>query len=506
VKAAISTAAQNVFEAQGMSTVEARAAAGRFIFGSADVAAGQVGSLSSSLWGEASSSFTRSLSGDIAIIGTVQQANPFKIFAQVEIPALLENPNVTSAGGVAMSDLKATGVKAFDAMLGEFTNVAKTGLYASADGAVAALSKQALESLGFSGAAAATGEELAAQGLSKVVLSTGLVDAAGLLGLAGAGALKLLGGLPGQAILTLLLDSTEANAGEDKILQHMQDNSDVPKGPSTGSVTQNNDGTTTIKLPFDSVGPNGNNLTLIIAGTTNPLASSDVKLEIDGVLQLQAQVLADGNSLLKFYNTAAAANNTKPYREADVATDPNGKVTNVTIFDATQTAASVAQIFGSALGRALVKDNNQLGQAAVGILAGTVAGALGTRLAQAFAAPGGFAANGSLLFDANIGDILSADKLVPAGAGSIASLLTAELGTQLGLTGFGGQMFNAAVGGYSGSILATVTKPGGVKPATTSPARSVLISRMNSRRRRPTPARSAGNCSARSAARWASAP
>ncbi|MEA2892248.1 MAG: hypothetical protein QOI05_3041, partial [Bradyrhizobium sp.] len=182
--------------------------------------------------------------------------------------------------------------------------------------------------------------------------------------------------------------------------------------------------------------------------------------ELNGVLKLQQQVHADSEALLKLYNTATA-NNTKPYREADIATDRNGKVTNVTVFDATQTAAAVAQIFGSALGRALVPGNNQLGQAAVGVLAGTVAGAFGARLAQAFSAPGGFTANGSLLFDASINDILSGENLVPAGAGSIASLLTAELGTQLHLTGFGAQLFNAAVGGYSGSILATITKPGG---------------------------------------------
>jgi hypothetical protein len=181
----------------------------------------------------------------------------------------------------------------------------------------------------------------------------------------------------------------------------------------------------------------------------------------DGVLRTQQEVLADGNSLLKFYNNNATANNTRPYREADITTDQNGKVSNVTVFDATQTAASVAQIFGSALGRALVKNNDQLGQAAVGALAGTVAGAIGARLAQAFSASGGFAENGSLVFDAVIGDVLSGENLVPAGAGAIASLLTAELGTQLHLTGFGAQMFNAAVGGYSGSILATITKPSG---------------------------------------------
>jgi 20S proteasome alpha/beta subunit len=184
--------------------------------------------------------------------------------------------------------------------------------------------------------------------------------------------------------------------------------------------------------------------------------------EINGVLQLQQQVHAASDSLLKFYNNNATANNTKPYREADIAVDNNGKVTNVTVFDTTQTAAAVAQIFGSALGRALVPGNNQLGQAAVGVLAGTVAGAIGARLAQAFSAEGGFAANGSLVFDASINDILSGENLVPSGAGAVASLLTAELGTPLNLTGFGAQMFNAAVGGYTGSILSTITKPGGV--------------------------------------------
>ncbi len=184
--------------------------------------------------------------------------------------------------------------------------------------------------------------------------------------------------------------------------------------------------------------------------------------ELNGFLKFQQEVHAAGDSYFKYFNNTAAANNTKPYREADIATDSNGKVTNVTVFDATQTAASVAQIFGSALGRALVPGNNQLGQAAVGVLAGTVAGAFGARLAQAFSAPGGFAENGSLVFDASINDILSGENLVPAGAGAIASLLTAELGTQLHLTGFGEKMFDAALGGFTGSVLATITKPGGV--------------------------------------------
>ena len=40
-----------------------------------------------------------------------------------------------------------------------------------------------------------------------------------------------------------------------------------------------------------------------------------------------------------------------------------------------------------------------------------------------------------------------------AALGSLASLLTAELGTALHLNGYGAQLFDAAVGSYAGSVL-----------------------------------------------------
>ena len=53
------------------------------------------------------------------------------------------------------------------------------------------------------------------------------------------------------------------------------------------------------------------------------------------------------------------------------------------------------------------------------------------------------------------GDFASVSGLdvANAGLGAIASFLTAELGTELHLTGFGAQLFNAGTGGYLGSVL-----------------------------------------------------
>ena len=63
-------------------------AAINFLYGSVNAPPGSPQSLASCLWGQASAEFASSLSGDIAVIGTAAQANPYRVFAQVEIPAL----------------------------------------------------------------------------------------------------------------------------------------------------------------------------------------------------------------------------------------------------------------------------------------------------------------------------------------------------------------------------------------------------------------------------------
>jgi hypothetical protein len=153
------------------------------------------------------------------------------------------------------------------------------------------------------------------------------------------------------------------------------------------------------------------------------------------------------SQLVKQYDTR----NTHPYKELDVSTGSTGKVTAAQAqLDQNIVAAggSVGQIFGSALGRALAP-NNQFAQLAIG----TVAGLIGQKLVQSFAT--------SLTVDASrfvAGDFANVTGLdvTNAGLGAIASFLTAELGHELGLTGFGAELFNAGVGGVTGSVLTQV--------------------------------------------------
>jgi hypothetical protein len=101
-------------------------------------------------------------------------------------------------------------------------------------------------------------------------------------------------------------------------------------------------------------------------------------------------------------------------------------------------------VLGSALGRALAPNNQFL---ALG--AGTVVGAIGQKLAQTFAA--------SLLTDASKVSFTGAFadlgiNIVGAGAGSVASFLTAEIGHALGLSGFQQQLFNATIGTLASGV------------------------------------------------------
>jgi hypothetical protein len=152
--------------------------------------------------------------------------------------------------------------------------------------------------------------------------------------------------------------------------------------------------------------------------------------------------------LLKYYDTQ----NYHPYTELDIDEDATGKPTAVQIkVDGQPTTAdfsAVGQVLGSALGRALAP-NNQFVQLA----AGTVVGAIGQKLAQAFAAS--LTTDGATFDPATVFANFNV-SLAGAGASSVASFLVAELGTALHLDGFGGQLFNASAGGFTGSVASQV--------------------------------------------------
>jgi hypothetical protein len=165
-------------------------------------------------------------------------------------------------------------------------------------------------------------------------------------------------------------------------------------------------------------------------------------------LQSQRVVFDGGGQQVKEYDP----NNTHPYSELDIDEDATGKVTAANPkLDGQPNAdfSAVGQVLGSALGRALAP-NNQFVQ----LVAGTVVGAVGQKLAQAFAASLATNAAANVNFASVFADFNV--SIAGAGASSIASFLVAELGTALHFPGFSGQLFNAAAGGFAGSVASQI--------------------------------------------------
>jgi hypothetical protein len=210
--------------------------------------------------------------------------------------------------------------------------------------------------------------------------------------------------------------------------------------PDAGTMTRSlvkDDGTST-KTVFDT--------------GTEPWSSDTSAFDAYQRLQSQRVVFDGGNQQIKEFDP----NNTHPYGELDIDEDATGKITaakpkidgqpnNGNNVD----YSAVGQVLGSALGRALAP-NNQFVQLA----ASTVVGAIGQKLAQTFAASlktdgagFDFATEFSTDFNASIAG---------AGASSVASFLVAEIGTALHLDGFGQQLFDAAGGGFAGSVASQI--------------------------------------------------
>ncbi|QJD69549.1 hypothetical protein HG421_18840 [Xanthomonas campestris pv. badrii] len=97
--------ATDIFRAQGLPAKMARESAASFLFGDPQAPSQNPTSLSKCLWGEASNEFASSLRGDIKVVASA--ANLERVFGQVEVPAVLNNPNVTSLGGQPIPKLQA---------------------------------------------------------------------------------------------------------------------------------------------------------------------------------------------------------------------------------------------------------------------------------------------------------------------------------------------------------------------------------------------------------------
>jgi hypothetical protein len=193
---------------------------------------------------------------------------------------------------------------------------------------------------------------------------------------------------------------------------------------------------------------NGTSTKTVFDTGTESWSSQASTFDVYQRLQSQRVVLDGGGRQTKQYDP----NNTHPYTEVEVDEDATGKIVAAKPKLDGQPAgnnidfSAVGQVLGSALGRALAP-NNQF----VALVGSTVIGAVGQKLAQAFAAS--LTTNGAN-FNSALASAFADFNITLAGAGasSVASFLVAELGTALHLDGFGGQLFNASAGGFAGSV------------------------------------------------------
>ncbi|WP_306432074.1 XVIPCD domain-containing protein [Xanthomonas hortorum] len=105
VRSSIEKKAREIFEDLGHDPTTARKSATSFLYGDPNVPSQDPTSLSRCLWGEASHEFASSLRGEIKVVASA--ANLERVFGQVEVPAVLNNPNVTSLGGQPVPKLQA---------------------------------------------------------------------------------------------------------------------------------------------------------------------------------------------------------------------------------------------------------------------------------------------------------------------------------------------------------------------------------------------------------------
>jgi hypothetical protein len=210
VESAIRDAAERIFSKQGMNLTEASKAVPDFLYGNPKAVAQSATSLEGSLWGEASKEFASSLRGDIKVVAT--NANVERVFGKVELPAMLENPNVRSLGGQPVAELKTLYAQGgADAVLpkvqAQFIEAAPKGIYGVPETPGAkvtslAISREAAATLGVDATKFSTAAELAAAGQRPAPTGfTAPVAATGEAALTGEAAAAARGGLrPGMVM------------------------------------------------------------------------------------------------------------------------------------------------------------------------------------------------------------------------------------------------------------------------------------------------------------------
>ena len=246
----------------------------------------------------------------------------------------------------------------------------------------------------------------------------------------------------GTSPLDYNIRSRRSDAGDDNNSADLASAHD----PNDWQISSSSDGKTLSETRFSSDGDAI--ATIDYAIGDDGIEHIKISSYDDGALEKQQDVFTNGTTAIKYLDTR----NTHPYSELEITEDSTGKITSAKPKIDGQSGnvdfSVVGQVLGSALGRALAP-NNQFVQ----IVASTVVGAVGQKLAQAFAA--------SLTTDAATINLASAFSdfnisIAGAGASSVALFLVAELGTKLGLDGFGAQLFNGGVGGFTGSVASQI--------------------------------------------------
>ncbi|UYB53457.1 hypothetical protein OCJ37_05790 [Xanthomonas sp. AM6] len=175
VEMAIADAAERIFTVQGQDLDQVEKSVADFLYGNPKAAARSATSLEGSLWGEASNEFAGSLRGDIKVVAT--NANVERVFGKVELPAVLENPNVRTLGGQPVSELKALYAQGgADAVLpkvqAQFIEAAPKGIFVSPENVdpkitKVTISREAAATLGADAAKFPPAAELANAGLTR---------------------------------------------------------------------------------------------------------------------------------------------------------------------------------------------------------------------------------------------------------------------------------------------------------------------------------------------------
>ncbi len=181
VKQAIERSAQRIFEKQGYAAEAAEKLAASFQYGDSQAIARSATSLEGCLWGEASHEFAGSLHGDIKLVAS--DANIKRVFGKVELPEVLNNPNVRTLGGQPVGELKALyaqgGAEAvLPKVQAQFIEAAPKGIFVAPDnpGPVVTkvtISREAAATLGTDAAKFTPAAELASAGLATAPTGLG---------------------------------------------------------------------------------------------------------------------------------------------------------------------------------------------------------------------------------------------------------------------------------------------------------------------------------------------